>query len=254
MAYNFKEDYLKWLHDNISECEVGKNIYRITFPFLDRNNDCTEIYIKVEDGKYTLTDDGETLDELELSNFNLFASQKRTDIFNHILMAHGVKKSDQNELYIECYEDDLPQMKHLLTQCMIKVSDLFYTARGTVQSLFIEDVQSYLDRKDIRYSQDISFRGLSGLDTNYDFVIPKSRKAPERIIKVVNNIDQLQTNSILFLWQDTSQARKNPSTLYVFLQDTGKKIPSSVLTSMIKYGVVPVQWSKRNDYIKELAS
>ena len=84
---------------------------------------------------------------------------------------------------------------------------------------------------------------------------PSLRRAPftERIIKVVNNIDQQQTNSILFLWNDTSQARKDYlSTLYVFLQDEGKKISSSIITSMNNYDVIPVMWSKREKFTKDL--
>lgn len=253
MNKNFKDDYIRWLNENIDEYKVSENVYRITLPYLNRNNDCTEIYIKIEGDSYLLTDDGETIDELEMSNFNLFSSQKRTEIFNRILLAHGVKISSNNELYITCSKEELPQRKHMLSQCMIKVSDLFYTSRNAVQSLFIEDVQSFLDSKEIRYSQDVSFLGISGLTTNYDFLITKSKNAPERIIKVVNSIDQPQSNNILFLWNDTSQARQaNPSVLYVFLQDKEKKIPQTVITSMKNYGVIPVQWSKRENFAEDL--
>lgn len=253
MNIDFKKDYVNWLYNNISQYQISENVYRITLPFLDRNNDCTEIFIKVDGDTYTLTDDGETIGELELSNFDIFSSQKRTDIFNRILCAHGVKKSPNNELYIQCFANELPQKKHMLSQCMIKVSDLFYTAKNTVQTLFIEDVQEYLEENDIRYSQDISFLGISGLNTSYDFVIPKSKKAPERIIKVVNNIDQTQANSILFLWGDTSKARESiHSKLYVFLQDQNRKIPSTIIPTMTKYDVTPVLWSKRQDFTAEL--
>lgn len=252
MDKNFKDDYVKWLYENIEQYKISQNIYRITFPFLDRNNDCTEIYIKIDGNNYTLTDDGETIGELELSNFNLFSSQKRVDIFNRILLAHGVKKSDDNELYIICSKEELPQKKHMLSQCMIKVSDLFYTAKNTVQSLFLEDVQNYLDEKDIRYTPNVSFPGISGLITNYDFAIPKSKHAPERILKVVNNIDQTQANSIMFLWNDTRQMRDDDSVLYVFLQDKGRKISDTITTSLKNYNIIPVAWSLRTHYTNEL--
>lgn len=253
MKNNFKKDYLDWLNKSIDEYQISKNIYRITLPYLDRNNDCTEIFIRIDGNKYTLTDDGETIGELELSNFNLFSSQKRTDIFNSILQSHGIKMSKDKELYVECSKDELPQKKHLLSQCMIKVSDLFYTAKSTVQSLFLEDVQAFLDEKDIRYTPNVSFYGKTGLTTTYDFAVPKSKNASERIIKVVNNIDQLQTNNILFLWDDTRQNRSSDSVLYVFLQDKGKKISQNAITSMKNYGVIPVIWSKRESYVNELA-
>lgn len=252
MESKFKNDYLEWLNKNIDEYKISDNIYRITLPYLNRNNDCTEIYIKIDGENYILTDDGETIDELELSNFNLFSSQKRTDIFNRILVAHGVKKSEDNELYTISTKEELPRKKHMLSQCMIKISDLFYTAKSNVQSLFLEDVQLFLDEKDIRYTPSVSFSGKTGFITNYDFAIPKSKYAPERIIKVVNNIDQQQTNSIIFLWDDTRQEREKNSSLYVFLQDKERKIPTTLLTAMRNYNVVPVTWSTREQYTKEL--
>lgn len=252
MDNSFKKNYIEWLNKSIEEYQISQNIYRITLPYLDRNNDCTEIYIRVDGNKYTLTDDGETIGELELSNFNLFSSQKRVEIFNSILSSHGVMKSEDNELYVISSKEELPQKKHLLSQCMIKVSDLFYTAKNTVQSLFLEDVQIYLDQKDIRYTPNVSFYGKSGLMTTYDFAIPKSKNAPERIIKVINNIDQTQTNNILFLWDDTRQNRDANALLYVFIHDAGKKISASNITAMENYNVVPVKWSKRENYVSEL--
>lgn len=252
MRNNFKDGYFKWLYDNTVQFNIDDNISRLTMPYLDRNNDCTEVFVKSTDNGYVITDDGETLGELYLSNFNLFSSKKRTAIFNQILLSHGVSMSD-DELFVSCSEEELYQKVHMLTQCMIKVSDLFYTAKNTIQTLFLEDVQTFLDEQDIRYSSAISFQGISGLNTTYDFVIPKYKDAPERIIKVMNNINQEQANSILFLWNDTSKARSDySSVLYVFMQDNDKKIPSSVITSMNNYNVVPVKWSKRNEYIKEL--
>lgn len=253
MKNNFKDGYFKWLYDNTVQFNIGNNISRLTMPYLDRNNDCTEVFVKSTDNGYVITDDGETLSELYLSNFNLFSSKKRATLFNQILLSHGVSKSDDDELFVSCSKEELFQKIHLLTQCMIKVSDLFYTAKNTVQTLFLEDVQSFLDEQDIRYSPAISFQGISGLTTSYDFVIPKYKDVPERIIKVVNNISQEQANSILFLWNDTSKARADySSVLYVFMQDTDKKIPTSVITSMNNYNVVPVKWSKRKEVISEL--
>lgn len=76
MKSNFKDGYFKWLYDNTLQYNISENISRLTLPFLDRNNDCTEIFIKYENENYFVTDDGETLGELELLNFNLFSSKK----------------------------------------------------------------------------------------------------------------------------------------------------------------------------------
>ena len=255
MNIDFKKDYIDWLYKSIDQFQVQENLYRITLPYLDRNNDCTEIYIRVnDDGNYHLTDDGETIGELELSNFDVFSSKRRKEILNSILNAHGVLLSKNKELYLDCTKDELPQKKHMLSQCMVKISDLFYTSKPNVQSLFIEDVQEFLDKNEVRYFADISFPGKSGLVTTYDFAIPKSKAFPERVLKVVNNIDQLQTNSILFLWDDTRSARASrgyDSKFFVFLHDK-KKISNSILTSMRNYDVTPIIWSDRAKYVDQL--
>lgn len=255
MNIDFKKDYIDWLYKSIDQFQVHENLYRITLPYLDRNNDCTEIYIKVnDDGSYHLTDDGETIGELELSNFDVFSSKRRKEILSSILNAHGVLLSKDKELYLDCAKEELPQKKHMLSQCMVKISDLFYTSKPTVQSLFIEDVQEFLDINEVRYFPDISFSGKSGLVTTYDFAIPRSKEYPERILKVVNNIDQQQANSILFLWDDTRSARfsrGSDSKLFVFLHDK-KKISNSILTSMKNYDVTPIIWSDRKKYIDQL--
>ena len=78
MKTNFKQIYMDWLNENIEQAKIRNNLYRITFPYLDRNNDHIEIYIKEEsDGSYTLTDDAETIGELEFSGLDIFSSQKK---------------------------------------------------------------------------------------------------------------------------------------------------------------------------------
>ena len=48
MKTNFKQIYMDWLNENIEQAKIRNNLYRITFPYLDRNNDHIEIYIKEE--------------------------------------------------------------------------------------------------------------------------------------------------------------------------------------------------------------
>ena len=44
---DFSKQYLEWLKQNIEQYQVRDSIFRITLPFLDRNNDCVEVYIVV---------------------------------------------------------------------------------------------------------------------------------------------------------------------------------------------------------------
>lgn len=254
MEKDFKKIYINWLNENIEQYKISDTVYRLTLPFLDRNNDCIELFIKLlDDERYYITDDSETINELKLSQFDIFTGTRRREIFDSILAAHGVSFSKNDELYITCSRDSLAQSKHMLSQCIIKVSDMFYLSRKNVKSIFIEDVQNFLDINNIRYIENVSFSGKSKLMSNYDFGIDKSNVAPERIIKVINNFDTTQAKNIIFSWTDTVEERKNKSQLYTFIQDFEKPISKEALSSLKEYSIVPVLWSKRNDYILELS-
>ena len=255
MNTDFKQQYIDWLYENIDQKKVSDNTYSITLPFLDRNNDHLQVFIICNpDQSYTLTDDGETVAELELSGMDVMASDRRKTIFNTILRSHGVTCTEDKALCVQCTNEDLPLKKHMLTQCMIKISDMFYLARPNIQSLFIEDVKAYFEKNEIFGIGDVSFSGKSGLITTYDFGISRSKKAPERLVKVVNTMNLLNAQSIAFLWEDTRIVRPEVSLLYVFIQDKLQKIPHSATHLMEQYGIKPVLWSQRDNYISELAA
>lgn len=255
MKTDFKKNYMDWLNENIEQAKVRDNLYRITFPYLDRNNDHTEIYIKEEsDGSYTLTDDAETISELEFSGLDIFSSQKKKDILSTILCSHGISIDSEHCLYVNCDKQSLPSKKHMLTQCMIKVSDMFYLARPNIKSLFIEEVKDFFTQNEIYGIPNLSFSGKSGLLSTYDFAISPSHNSSERLIKIVNNLDVTKAGYITFLWGDTKEVRPAGSKLYVFIQDTNKAISQKAINAMKEYQIEPVLWSERKSYIRELTA
>lgn len=129
---------------------------------------------------------------------------------------------------------------------------MFYLSRKNIKSLFLEDVQTFLDDNDIRYIENVSFSGKSKLMSNYDFGIGKSKNAPERIIKVINNLDLNQAKNTIFSWTDTVEERKNKSVLYTFIRDTDKKISKDAINALEEYSITPVLWSKRENYTEAL--
>ena len=187
---DFGKIYVDWLKQNIDQYKVNETTYRITLPFLDRNNDHIEMYI-IDNGNetYTITDDGATLGDLQLGGFEFSGSTRRKMILESIISAHGVTKTDADELTVNCTVSDFPLKKHMLAQCMIKVGDMFYLSRSNIQSVFLEDVQKFFDLHDVRYVDNICLTGKSKLTTHFDFAIARSHKSAERFIKVVNNMD-----------------------------------------------------------------
>lgn len=251
----FAENYIEWLKSNIHETKISNNVSRISTPFLDRNNDFTEVYI-VNEGKnrYTITDDSSTISELNLSGYDVFSTEKRKSYFQKILNSHGVTLKNGTELTVSGTLNELPLKKHMLIQCMIKVSDLFVLSQSNIKSIFLEDVKIFLETNNIAYIEDISLIGKSHLYSNFDFAISKTKHQPQRMIKVVNKLDTSYAKSIIFSWKDIEEVRKSETKLYTFISDTKNKYSLDAINALQAYDIVPVLWKDRNNFINELAS
>ena len=85
MEKDFKKIYINWLNENIEQYKISDTVYRLTLPFLDRNNDCIELFIKLlDDERYYITDDSETINELKLSQFDIFTGTRRREILGSL--------------------------------------------------------------------------------------------------------------------------------------------------------------------------
>lgn len=189
--------YVAWLQSKTVLRQVDDWV-EITTPYLDRHNDYLQIYARKQNGNYILTDDGYILDELGLSGCRL-ESPKRATLLQMTLNGFGVKLKD-GALMVMASKDDFPMRKHNLVQAMLAVNDLFYLASPMVSSLFLEDVVAWLDENEIRYTPNVKFTGKSGYDHLFDFVIPKSKKQPERVIQAINRPSRNEAQAVAFAW------------------------------------------------------
>lgn len=244
------DDYLKWLKSNMSQEVLNNGIIEITTPFLDKNNDYTQIYVEKKDDKLTLSDYGYTISELLMIGIDT-NSPKRRDIIKTILNRFGIKLID-DKLTVDTTLKNYPMAKHNLLQAMLAIDDLFYLSRPNVVSVFTEEIESFFEKNDIYYMSNVSFIGIAGYTHNYEFTLQRSKNNPERLIKAANNLTKSMTESILFAWDDTRAVRKEDSVLYTFINDSNK-ISDKYISALENYGVSPIIWSKRDEYLNKLA-
>jgi len=243
--------YMAWLKDKTVLRQV-EDWVEITTPYIDRHNDYLQIYVKKDNSGFILTDDGYVIEDLRQSGCEL-ESRKRKELLQLTLNGFGVKLEDNN-LVVHASPDNFALRKHNLVQAMLAVNDLFYLAVPMVKSLFLEDVTSWLDLNDIRYTPRVKFTGKSGYDHLYDFVIPASRKQPERILKAINRPSRDTAEIVAFAWIDTKEVRPPNSRAYTLLNDTEHTPSASVLDALRNYDVNPVLWSQREQVTEELAA
>lgn len=247
---DFVTSYLAWLKSQFSCCQTDR-CTEITTPFLDHHNDQIQIYaVPTVDG-WSLTDAGETLSDLEMSGVR-FESAKRKAQLHEVLQGFGVTLRD-GELTVSADTQSQSQQMNNLIQAVLAVNDFFCLAQPSVYQFFTEDVSQWLDEKAIRFSPQVAFSGKSTLSHHYDFLIPKSKQSPERLLKVMNTPSRDYAKQVAFSWIDTRETRLTASECFVLLNDA-EGIPSGVLTSLKQYDIVPVPWGEREQFTERLAS
>lgn len=243
--------YHVWLKDKTVLNQIDQWV-EITTPYLDRHNDYVQIYVKKVNEGFLLTDDGYVIDDLKQSGCKL-DSRKRQELLKTTLNGFGVKK-DGNALQVHASAGNFSLRKHNLVQAMLAVNDMFYLAVPMVASLFYEDVVAWLDVHDIRYTPKVKFTGKTGYDHLFDFVIPKSRQQPERVIKTINRPDRSAAQAVVLSWIDTKEVRTPESRVYALLNDSEQTVHQAALDALRSYDVRPVMWSQREDVREELAA
>ena len=250
-ARELAASYIEWLKERTVLCELDGWV-EITTPYLDRHNDYLQIYVTRDDGGIVLSDDAYTLHDLEQSGCRL-ETPKRRSLLEAALLSFGIERVG-DELRVKTSERDFPRKKHNLLQGMLAINDLFYLAQPTVTSVFVEDVAAWLDDNEVRYTPDVKLTGKSGNDHRFDFVIPKSKRLPERIVSVLNNPSRVTAESTVFKWHDTYEARPADSRAYAVLNDRDGTVPNSAVSCLETYDIETVLWSNRDAVLDELAA
>jgi hypothetical protein len=207
---NLIDQYYKWLKDNTglaSDQETGWSV--INTPFVGLFNDTINVFVKKENSKILLSDDGETLRNLSLEGVDVYRSAKRKDFLDKILLNYGVRITNAKELMIEANIKDFAKKKHNLLSSIIEISDMFFLASHKISSIFKEDVENYLKEQDIVYTQQFIARGYTGIEFAFDFQIAYPKK--EIVLKAFNNINTLNIPHFLFAWEDIKTTREKIS-------------------------------------------
>ena len=155
------EEYWTWLRSKTTLREINDWI-EITTPYLDRHNDRLQIYAKRQGDRYLLTDDGYILEDLEQSGCEIKGGRRQA-LLEMTLNGFGVREIE-NELRVYASQDDFALRKHNLVQAMLAVNDIFYVVQpASVTNLFYEDVVSWFEASEVRYTPNVKFTGIQWL-------------------------------------------------------------------------------------------
>jgi hypothetical protein len=243
------DDYYSFLKGKTTiVTETGTNWSVISTPFMGLFNDTIDLYARKEKEKIILSDDGETLRNLDLAGSTISRSPKRKEILEKILLNYGVTFID-DELQVEATANNFPQKKYNLISAISEVSDMYTLAKHTVASIFKEDVRNYLDEQQIIYTPQFISKGSTGLEFTFDFQIAYRNK--EIVIKSFNNINKLNLPNFLFTWDDIKSVRERVSQKEVIglaiINDEDKEIKDEYIEALENKNTQYILWKKRHE-------
>ena len=241
--------YFEWLKTG-TVIDAIDDMAVVTTPHMDRHNDFLQVVIQRTPNGFALSDDGYILADLAASGCAI-NSPKRKAILSETLNGFGVI-NDHDTLVVHASETDFSKKKHALVQAMLTVNDMFYMSSRHVSSLFYEDVCAWLRVSNIPSVQNIQIAGKSGYTHKFDFVIPMSRTAPERVLKTINNPTRQTALQCTSMWGDV-QPNRPESKAFALLDDVDT-VGADVINALKQYEVEPLLWSDRDNFSERLAA
>lgn len=244
------DDYYDFLRKRTRVTEiVGSEWLEISTPFTNVFNDTIDIFAKRQNGDIILSDDGQTLRNLQLSGMEISKSGRRKSILESILLNYGVTLQE-NELIAKANELNFPQKKHNLISAISEANDLYVLAKHTVANIFREDVRKFLDEQEgIIYTPYFISKGSVGLEFTFDFQI--AYKKTEILIKAFNSMNKFNLPHFLFTWEDVRQVREKQSQKLVqglaIINDEQRDIKSEYLDALENKGAKHILWSHRHE-------
>ncbi len=245
----YVDDYYNWLREKTYiQKGTSTDWFLINTPFVEAFNDTIEIYAQKIGNQLILSDNGETMSNLELQGLHIQGSKKRRNILDSILLNYGVK-NESDELKIDSNIENFSQAKHNFLSAIIEINDLYVLSHHNVASIFKDDVRSYLESKDIIFTPDFISKGATGLEFNFDFQIAK--KHSEIVIKSFNTINKSNLFTFLFAWDDIKPVREKTTKKEVkaiaIINDVEKEIRSEFLEALKSKSADYILWSEREN-------
>jgi len=241
------KSYYLWLKENTEIYSDDHTEWSVvSTPFTGLFNDNIEIFVKVNGSKIIISDDSETINNLNEYGVSFSHSKQRREILQNILTNYGVKKIG-DELTCECAVNEFPQKKHLFLEALTTVNDMFMLSKHNVASVFKEDVENYLTELNLIFTKDFKFTGASGIDFNFDFLIAHRKK--EIILRAINSLDKTTLTTFLYAWDDVAELRARKSKKAIksvaVVNNENKLIKQEYLDAIQFKGSDYILWSDR---------
>ena len=238
-------EYLKWIKEN-TKIKNKNGIDVITTPFALSNNDLIDIIVKKNNNEIILSDDGETLFNLEISGVNIV---KRKEIFEKFLRSYGLNKTSEDEIIKKSSYQNIGRDINDFIQGILSIDDMFLTSSNNVKHFFKEDVALFFEKNDFYPSPDIKLVGKNNLEYNIDYIITRTKNKKEKLIRVINSNNKDKIISAIFAFEDLEE--RNSENIIIF-NNTERELSNELEEVLKKKKIEVLNWTQKEKWIKEM--
>ncbi|EQD29084.1 prophage protein, partial [mine drainage metagenome] len=188
------------------------------------------------------------LSGLELISIETSRGKKR-ELVETILRQNGADIDDHEIMTITTYEH-FPIAKNNIIRAILAINDLYYLSPRTVSTVFKEQVETFLQENNVRYSTGFGLIGRSGLYQPFHFLIQTIHR--EIIVQAIGRPIRQWISLFMLSWNDVSSLRKQETVAFGILNDEGITVEETLVTALKSYEIRPYLWSERESLLHEL--
>ena len=244
-------EYYEWLKQRTfvkQDDTTGWSI--ISTPYVGIFNDTIDIFVKsLPEGKVLLSDDGNTLGNLELLGLNFKATTGRKDIIQRVQLNYGVIISKEGEIEKTVDKKEFAQGKHDMLRAMLELSDMVNLTTHRVSSVFKDDVKNLFHEKKVNVTPGFIASGRSGIRFTFDYLIAKPDT--EIVLQAFNHLDRPNLAQFLFGVDEVKPIREQISEKafkpIALVNDVDSKVKGEFLDALRNRDIDFMLWSKRED-------
>ena len=243
-------EYYEWLKKRTFVQKDGTTGWSVvSTPFVGLFNDTIYLFVKLQpNGNVLLSDDGNTLSNLELLGVNFKSSTGRRDILDRVKLNYGVSVAKDGEMSKTVVRKDFAQGKHDMIRAILELSDMANMSTHRIASIFRDDVKILLRDHKINVTPGFIASGRSGLRFTFDYMIAKPEA--EIVLQTFNHLDRPNLATFLFGVDEVKPVREQISEKkfqpVAIINDEDNKIKGEYLDALRNREIDFMLWSKRN--------
>ncbi|NOY91026.1 MAG: DUF1828 domain-containing protein [Deltaproteobacteria bacterium] len=201
--------------------ELPKGHVRIETGFLYPDGSSVDVFVVEASPMFPtlkLSDLGQTTSWLLDLQVRPWLSKKRQRLAEDAIRIYEVRQEGGALEYALSGLDSLVEGIVRLGQACVRVADLTYTRRSSLQGSISEEIEEFLVDSEFEFEPNIELLGRRGVNVRIDFLVHGSRTTSALLALATGNASQAHTvaNEIFKRWYDLNIPARNEQRVTVF--------------------------------------